>query len=208
MQDSGCDVSNDKLAMQRLREAAEKAKRELDGLAQTEVSLPFITADASGPKHMSIKVTKAQFEKLAEKLVERTMGPMEKCLKDAGVKTKDVDEILLVGGMTRMPRVQEKVKAFFGKEPSKGVNPDEVVAMGAAIQVRTLQERRMLGNRVEDVLWPLACDLSIPIVALLPSFQMYCWRCSCQNSSLFSHLTCSRLLFPFLSLSLPLVLFL
>jgi molecular chaperone DnaK len=135
VQESGCDVSTDKLAMQRLREAAEKAKRELDGLVQTEVSLPFITADASGPKHMSTKITKAQFEKLVEKLVERTMGPMEKCLKDAGVKTKDVDEVLLVGGMTRMPRVQEKVKAFFGKEPSKGVNPDEVVAMGAAIQV-------------------------------------------------------------------------
>jgi len=142
-QDSGCDVSNDKLAMQRLREAAEKAKRELDGLAQTEVSLPFITADASGPKHMSIKVTKAQFEKLAEKLVERTMGPMEKCLKDASVKTKDVDEVLLVGGMTRMPRVQEKVKQFFGKEPSRGVNPDEVVAMGAAIQVRAYLKHRL-----------------------------------------------------------------
>jgi len=158
--ESGCDVSNDKLAMQRLREAAEKAKRELDGLVQTEVSLPFITADATGPKHMSTKVTKAQFEKLVEKLVERTMGPMEKCLKDAGVKTKDVDEVLLVGGMTRMPRVQEKVKVFFGKEPSKGVNPDEVVAMGAAIQGGVLR------GDVKDVLLLDVTPLSLGIETL------------------------------------------
>merc|ERR1712070_54968 len=132
--DSGIDLSGDNLAMQRLREAAEKAKRELDGLAQTDVSLPFITADASGPKHMNVKITKAQFEGIVDKLISRTIGPCEKCVKDAGVSTKEINDVILVGGMSRMPKVQEKVEEYFGRAPSRGVNPDEVVAMGAAIQ--------------------------------------------------------------------------
>jgi len=122
------------LAMQRLREASEKAKRELDGLASTEVSLPFITADASGPKHLNINLTKAKFESLVDGLVQKTLGPCKTCLKDSGLKKEELNEILLVGGMTRMPKVQTVVEDFFGKKPSKGVNPDEVVAMGAAIQ--------------------------------------------------------------------------
>merc|ERR1712032_1079880 len=132
--DSGIDLSGDNLAMQRLREAAEKAKRELDGLAQTDVSLPFITADATGPKHMNAKITRASFENMVQKLVDRTIDPCKKCLKDADITKSDLHEIILVGGMTRMPKVQETVQEFFGKKPSKGVNPDEVVAMGAAIQ--------------------------------------------------------------------------
>lgn len=158
--DSGIDLKGDALAMQRLREAAEKCKRELDGLAQTEVSLPFITADASGPKHLSVKVSKSQFESLVGKLVERTLTPCEKCVKDAGVKKSDIAEILLVGGMTRMPKVQETVKNFFNKEPSKGVNPDEVVAMGAAIQGGVLR-----GN-VTDVLLLDVTPLSLGIETL------------------------------------------
>jgi molecular chaperone DnaK len=132
--ESSIDLSKDTLAMQRLREAAEKAKRELDGLAATEVSLPFITADATGPKHLSIRLTKAKFESLVDALVQRTLGPCKSCLRDSGLKKEDLNEVLLVGGMTRMPQVQTVVEEFFGKKPSKGVNPDEVVAMGAAIQ--------------------------------------------------------------------------
>ena len=132
--ESGIDLSKDALAMQRLREAAEKAKRELDGLAATEVSLPFITADSSGPKHLNVRLTKAKFESLVDSLVQKTIGPCKNCLKDSGVKKEDLNEILLVGGMTRMPKVQTLVEEFFGRKPSKGVNPDEVVAMGAAIQ--------------------------------------------------------------------------
>jgi molecular chaperone DnaK len=158
--DSGIDISKDPLAMQRLREAAEKCKRELDGLAQTEVSLPFITADATGPKHLSVKVSKAQFESMVGKLIERTLGPCEKCVKDAGIKKADIGEVLLVGGMTRMPKVQETVKTFFQKEPSRGVNPDEVVAMGAAIQGGVLR-----GN-VSDVLLLDVTPLSLGIETL------------------------------------------
>eukprot|EP00595_Chromulina_sp_UTEXLB2642_P003039 CAMPEP_0196762228 /NCGR_PEP_ID=MMETSP1095-20130614/1629_1 /TAXON_ID=96789 ORGANISM="Chromulina nebulosa, Strain UTEXLB2642" /NCGR_SAMPLE_ID=MMETSP1095 /ASSEMBLY_ACC=CAM_ASM_000446 /LENGTH=639 /DNA_ID=CAMNT_0042112759 /DNA_START=149 /DNA_END=2069 /DNA_ORIENTATION=- len=132
--ESGIDLSKDTLAMQRLREAAEKAKRELDGLSATEISLPFITADASGPKHLNIKLTKAKFESLVDALVQKTIPPCKQCLKDSGLKKEELNEVLLVGGMTRTPVVQTTVENFFNKKPSKGVNPDEVVAMGAAIQ--------------------------------------------------------------------------
>lgn len=132
--ESAIDLSKDALAMQRLREAAEKAKRELDGLSATEISLPFITADATGPKHLNIRLTKAKFESLVDDLVQRTLLPCKQCLKDSGVSKNELNEVLLVGGMTRMPKVQTLVEDFFGKKPSKGVNPDEVVAMGAAIQ--------------------------------------------------------------------------
>ena len=133
-QQQGVDLSKDPMAMQRLREAAEKAKRELDGLKETEINLPYITADATGPKHMQIKVTRSQFENMVEPLVQRTITPCEKCLKDAGLNKSDINEVVLVGGMSRMPRVQQKVQEFFGRAPNKSVNPDEVVAMGAAIQ--------------------------------------------------------------------------
>ncbi|KAK6241260.1 hypothetical protein SCA6_006649 [Theobroma cacao] len=130
----GIDLSKDRLALQRLREAAEKAKIELSSTSQTEINLPFITADASGAKHLNITLTRSKFESLVNHLIERTKTPCKNCLKDAGISTKDVDEVLLVGGMTRVPKVQEVVSAIFGKSPSKGVNPDEAVAMGAAIQ--------------------------------------------------------------------------
>merc|ERR1712070_753970 len=158
--DTGIDLSGDKLAVQRLREAAEKAKRELDGLAQTEISLPFITADASGPKHMNVKVTRAIFEKLVDDLVQRTVQPCKNCLRDAGVEKKEINDIILVGGMTRMPKVAEVVEGFFGKKPSKGVNPDEVVAMGAAIQGGVLR------GDVKDVLLLYVCPLSLGIETL------------------------------------------
>jgi molecular chaperone DnaK len=132
--ESGIDLSKDPLAMQRLREAAEKTKCELDGLASTEVSLPFITADSSGPKHLNLKISKSKFESIVDHLVQKTLGPCKSCLKDSGVKKEELNEIILVGGMTRMPKVQTTVEEFFNKKPSKGVNPDEVVAMGAAIQ--------------------------------------------------------------------------
>jgi molecular chaperone DnaK len=132
--ETSIDLSKDTLAMQRLREAAERAKRELDGLAATEVSLPFITADATGAKHLNTRLTKAKFESLVDHLVQRTLGPCKVCLKDSGVKKEELSEVILVGGMTRMPKVQTLVEDFFGRKPSKGVNPDEVVAMGAAIQ--------------------------------------------------------------------------
>ncbi|KAL2513592.1 Heat shock 70 kDa protein 10 [Forsythia ovata] len=130
----GIDLSKDKLALQRLREAAEKAKIELSSTSQTEINLPFITADASGAKHLNITLTRSKFEALVNHLIERTKAPCKNCLKDAGISTKEVDEVLLVGGMTRVPKVQEIVSEIFGKSPSKGVNPDEAVAMGAAIQ--------------------------------------------------------------------------
>lgn len=123
--ETGIDLSGDNLAMQRLREAAEKAKRELDGLAQTDVSLPFITADQTGPKHLNSKLSRAQFEGLVQKLVDRTVDPCKKCMKDADLSKSEIHDVILVGGMTRMPKVQETVKNFFGKEPSRGVNPDE-----------------------------------------------------------------------------------
>jgi len=146
--------------MQRLREAAEKAKRELDGLTATEISLPFITADATGPKHLSIRLTKAKFESLVENLVQRTLAPCKICLKDSGVKKEDLSEVLLVGGMTRMPKVQTVVEEFFGKKPSKGVNPDEVVAMGAAIQGGVLK------GDVKDILLLDVTPLSLGLETL------------------------------------------
>ncbi|KAJ6299208.1 hypothetical protein OIU76_020222 [Salix suchowensis] len=130
----GIDLSKDKLALQRLREAAEKAKIELSSTTQTEINLPFITADSSGAKHLNITLTRSKFESLVNHLIERTRIPCKNCLKDAGISTKEVDEVLLVGGMTRVPKVQEIVAGIFGKSPSKGVNPDEAVAMGAALQ--------------------------------------------------------------------------
>src|SRR5207253_1793939 len=132
--DQGIDLSKDPMALQRLKEAAEKAKMELSTVMQTEINLPFITADQSGPKHLNLTLTRAKLEQLVDDLVKRTMPPMEQALKDAGLKPTEIDEVILVGGQTRMPKVQEIVKAFFGKEPHKGVNPDEVVAIGAAIQ--------------------------------------------------------------------------
>ena len=155
--DQGVDLKNDKLALQRLKEAAEKAKIELSSSAQTEVNLPFITADASGPKHLTMKLTRAKFESLVSDLVKRTVKPMQDALKDAGLSAGEIDEVLLVGGMTRMPKVQETVKDFFGKEPNKGVNPDEVVAMGAAIQAGVLQ------GDVTDVLLLDVTPLSLGI---------------------------------------------
>ncbi|GKY99970.1 hypothetical protein MPSEU_000950600 [Mayamaea pseudoterrestris] len=158
--ESGLDISNDKLAMQRLREAAEKAKRELDGLAQTDVSLPFITADASGPKHLNIKISRAQFESMVQDLIDKTIDPCKNCIKDADVSKSDIHEVLLVGGMTRMPKVQETVEKFFGKKPSRGVNPDEVVAMGAAIQGGVLK------GDVKDILLLDVTPLSLGIETL------------------------------------------
>jgi molecular chaperone DnaK len=137
--DQGIDLRNDRMAMQRLKEAAERAKVELSTVQQTEISLPFITADASGPKHLNIKLTRSKLEQLVMDLVDQTLEPCRQALKDAGLSTGQIDEVLLVGGQTRMPLVQEKVKQFFGKEPSKGINPDEVVAMGAAIQAGVLK---------------------------------------------------------------------
>src|SRR6201996_279595 len=137
--ESGIDLRNDRLALQRLKEAAEKAKIELSSSMQTEVNLPFITADASGPKHLNIKITRAKLEALVDDLIQKTVGPVKAALKDAGVTANQIDEVILVGGMTRMPKVQEAVKQLFGKEPHKGVNPDEVVAIGAAVQAGVLQ---------------------------------------------------------------------
>jgi len=158
--ESGIDLGGDNLAMQRLREAAEKAKRELDGLAQTDVSLPFITADASGPKHMNSKVSRAQFEALVQTLVDRTIEPCKKCMKDADISKSEIHEVILVGGMSRMPKVQETVESFFGKKPSRGVNPDEVVAMGAAIQGGVLK------GDVKDILLLDVTPLSLGIETL------------------------------------------
>src|SRR5258708_7705657 len=136
--DQGIDLGKDKMALQRLKEAAEKAKCELSTTLETEINLPFVTADASGPKHLALKLTRAKLEQLTEDLIEKSMGPVRQCLKDAGVEPKDIDEVVLVGGMTRMPRIQKLVRDTFGKEPHKGVNPDEVVAVGAAIQAGIL----------------------------------------------------------------------
>lgn len=158
--ESGIDLSKDPLAMQRLREAAEKAKRELDGLTTTEVSLPFVTADATGPKHLNLRLTKAKFESLVDGLVQRTVGPCQSCLKDSGVSKNELNEIILVGGMTRMPNVQATVEKFFGKKPSKGVNPDEVVAMGAAIQGGVLR------GDVKDILLLDVTPLSLGLETL------------------------------------------
>jgi len=158
--ESGLDLSGDNLAMQRLREAAEKAKRELDGLAQTEVSLPFITADATGPKHLNIKISRAKFESIVQLLVDRTVGPCKNCMKDADIGKNEISEVILVGGMSRMPKVQTTVEDFFGKKPSKSVNPDEVVAMGAAIQGGVLK------GDVKDILLLDVTPLSLGIETL------------------------------------------
>jgi len=154
------DLRNDKLALQRLKEAAEKAKIELSSATQTEINLPFITADQSGPKHLTIKLTRAKLEALVDDLVQRTIEPCKAAIKDAGLSAGDIDEVVLVGGMTRMPKIQEVVKNFFGKEPHKGVNPDEVVAMGAAIQAGVLQ------GDVKDVLLLDVTPLSLGIETL------------------------------------------
>lgn len=158
--ESGIDLRGDRLALQRLKEAAEKAKIELSSATQTDVNLPFITADATGPKHLNIKLTRAKLESLVEDLIDRTVEPCKKALADAGLKASDINEVILVGGMTRMPKVQEKVKEIFGKEPHKGVNPDEVVAVGAAIQGGVL-----MGD-VKDVLLLDVTPLSLGIETL------------------------------------------
>ncbi|MCV9962077.1 molecular chaperone DnaK [Pararhizobium sp. BT-229] len=158
--DQGIDLKNDKLALQRLKEAAEKAKIELSSSQQTEINLPFITADASGPKHLTMKLSRAKFESLVDDLVQRTVAPCKAALKDAGVTAAEIDEVVLVGGMSRMPKVQEVVKQLFGKEPHKGVNPDEVVALGAAIQAGVLQ------GDVKDVLLLDVTPLSLGIETL------------------------------------------
>ena len=156
----GIDLTKDRMALQRLKEAAEKAKIELSSAMETEINLPFITADASGPKHMAMKLSRARLESLVEGLVQRTMGPLKQALADAGLKPSDVDEVVLVGGSTRMPRVQQVVKEYFGKEPHKGVNPDEVVAIGAAVQ------GGVLAGDVKDVLLLDVTPLSLGIETL------------------------------------------
>ncbi len=158
--ETGIDLKGDKLALQRLKEAAEKAKIELSSAQQTEVNLPFITADASGPKHLTMKLTRAKLEALVEDLIQRTIEPCKKALKDAGLTAAQIDEVVLVGGQIRMPKIQEVVKQFFGKEPNKSVNPDEVVAMGAAIQAGVLQ------GDVKDVLLLDVTPLSLGIETL------------------------------------------
>ena len=158
--ENGIDLRQDRMALQRLKEAAEKAKIELSSATQTDINLPFITADATGPKHLNVSLTRAKLESLVEDLLDRTKGPMEKALKDAGLSKGEIDEVILVGGMTRMPKVQEIVKDFFGKEPHKGVNPDEVVAMGAAIQGGVLK------GDVKDVLLLDVTPLSLGIETL------------------------------------------
>jgi molecular chaperone DnaK len=158
--EQGIDLKKDKLALQRLKEAAEKAKIELSSLAQTEINLPFITADASGPKHLTMKLSRSKFESLVDDFVQRTIGPCKAALKDAGLQSAEIDEVVLVGGMTRMPAVQEAVKKFFNREPHKGVNPDEVVALGAAIQGGVLQ------GDVKDVVLLDVTPLSLGIETL------------------------------------------
>jgi molecular chaperone DnaK len=158
--ENGIDLKKDKLALQRLKEAAEKAKIELSSAQQTEINLPYITADATGPKHLTLKLTRAKFETLVDDLVQKTIEPCKKALKDAGLSAAQIDEVILVGGMTRMPKVQEVVKQFFGKEPHKGVNPDEVVAIGAAVQAGVLQ------GDVKDVLLLDVTPLSLGIETL------------------------------------------
>jgi len=158
--DQGIDLSKDKMALQRLKEGAEKAKCELSTTMETEINLPFVTADASGPKHLSLKLTRAKLEQLTGDLFEKTMGPVRQCLKDAGVEPSQIDEVVLVGGSTRIPKVQQLVKDFFGKEPHKGVNPDEVVAVGAAIQAG------VLSGEVKDLLLLDVTPLSLGIETL------------------------------------------
>ena len=158
--DNGIDLRQDRQALQRLKEAAEKAKIELSSMGTTEINLPYITADASGPKHLVMQFTRSKLEQLTGDLVERSMGPVKRALEDAGLKTSQIDEVVLVGGMTRMPAVQEAVKKFFGKEPHKGVNPDEVVAVGAAIQAG------VLGGDVKDILLLDVTPLTLSVETL------------------------------------------
>ncbi|NLV31022.1 MAG: molecular chaperone DnaK [Acidobacteria bacterium] len=158
--DQGIDLSKDKMALQRLREAAEKAKMELSSVMETEISLPFVTADASGPKHLNMKLTRAKFEQMVEDILQRTIAPLKQALSDAGLKPGDIDEVVLVGGSTRIPRVQKLVKDMFGKDPHKGVNPDEVVAVGAAIQAG------VLAGDVKDLLLLDVTPLSLGIETL------------------------------------------
>ncbi len=158
--DNGIDLRKDRQALQRLKEAAEKAKIELSSLQQTEINLPYVTADATGPKHLVLNFTRAKLEQLTADLVERSIGPVKQALDDAGLKPSDIDEVVLVGGMTRMPAVQEAVKKFFGKEPHKGVNPDEVVAVGAAIQAG------VLGGDVKDILLLDVTPLTLSVETL------------------------------------------
>jgi molecular chaperone DnaK len=158
--DQGIDLSKDPMALQRLKEAAEKAKMELSSTTQTDINLPFITADQSGPKHLNLTLTRAKFEQLVDDLIQRTIPPMEKALKDASLKTSDIDEVILVGGSTRIPKIQQIVKDFFGKEPNRSVNPDEVVGIGAAIQ------GGVLGGEVKDVLLLDVIPLSLGIETL------------------------------------------
>jgi molecular chaperone DnaK len=158
--DQGIDLSKDKMALQRLKEAAEKAKIELSTTLETEINLPFVTADASGPKHLSLKLTRSKLEQLMGDLLEKSMGPVRQCLKDAGLAPQQIDEVVLVGGSTRIPKVQELVRQYFGKEPHKGVNPDEVVAVGAAIQAG------ILSGEVKDVLLLDVTPLSLGIETL------------------------------------------
>jgi molecular chaperone DnaK len=158
--DQGIDLSKDRMALQRLREAAEKAKCELSTVQESEINLPFITADASGPKHLSFKLTRAKFEQLVEDIIQRSVQPCRQALKDAGIEPKDVDEVVLVGGSTRIPRVQALVRDLFGKEPHKGVNPDEVVAVGAAIQAG------VLAGEVRDLLLLDVTPLSLGVETL------------------------------------------
>ncbi|NDA46855.1 MAG: molecular chaperone DnaK [Alphaproteobacteria bacterium] len=158
--ENGIDLTKDKLALQRLKEAAEKAKIELSSATQTDINLPYITADATGPKHLTLKLTRAKFEALVDDLIQKTIEPCRKALKDAGLTSGEINEVVLVGGMTRMPKVQELVKQFFGKEPHKGVNPDEVVAIGAAVQAGVLQ------GDVKDVLLLDVTPLSLGIETL------------------------------------------
>jgi len=158
--EQGVDLRDDKLALQRLREAAEKAKMELSTAAETEINIPFVTADANGPKHLTMKLTRAQLEQLVSDLIERTIEPMKKAMTDSGLKMSDIDEVILVGGMTRMPAVRESVKKFFGKEPNQSVNPDEAVALGAAIQAGVLQ------GDVKDILLLDVTPLSLGLETL------------------------------------------
>src|SRR3569833_2623317 len=158
--EAGVDLKNDVLALQRLKEAAEKAKVELSSSQQTDINLPFITADQSGPKHLSMKLTRAKLESLVDDLIERTVEPCRMAIKDAGIKLTDISDVILVGGQTRMPKVQDTVKQFFGKEPRKDVNPDEAVAVGAAIQAG------VLGGEVKDVLLLDVTPLSLGIETL------------------------------------------